>query len=322
MLKIGIPLPAVKQALKREGKDVNIIDLDPEKPLSKQVIKLKGTSSQLDKITNIPMRKRLHWNEIDESKLKAQSFWSQVKNESPSLQLVGLDIENEEFASLFLAGKNTKNCILSRRCYLPETRKKLHRKQIEIIDKRRQMNGSILLAKFKVKCEVIARQVENMEHFTADGNKLRALMRLLPTKDESRRLRRHLHSIDKFSECEQYMVAMMNVQYAKEKFQYLIFRAEFEDEIRSIESDTMLFMDACIVVRKSVRFKKLLMYALKLGNALNVDGGQEASAITLDSLLKLGEVGLIHLTIRCIPCILANACIVYGTSGNSFRQTN
>lgn len=289
MLKIGIPLPAVKQALIREGKDANIIDLDPKKPLSKQVLKSKTVSIKAAKKANPPnmMRKRLHWNKIDESKLKVQSFWSQVKNESSSLQLAGLDIDNEEFSSLFLARNEAKNFLMSGRCYISETRNKLNHNEIEIIDKRRQMNGSIILTKFKVKCEVIARQVDNMEHFTTDGNKLRALMRLLPTKDESRRLRRHLHAIDKLGKCEQYMAAMMDVQYATEKFQYIIFRTEFEGEIRSIEDNTMVFMDACNAVRKSVRFRKLLMYALKLGNALN---GEEASAITLDSLLKLGEV--------------------------------
>ena len=37
MLKMGIPLPAVKQALVKEGKDPNIIDMDPDKPLTKAV---------------------------------------------------------------------------------------------------------------------------------------------------------------------------------------------------------------------------------------------------------------------------------------------
>jgi hypothetical protein len=36
MLKMGIPLPAVKQALQKEGKDPSIIDLDPEKSYSSQ----------------------------------------------------------------------------------------------------------------------------------------------------------------------------------------------------------------------------------------------------------------------------------------------
>jgi hypothetical protein len=37
MLKMGIPLPAVKQALVKEGKDPGIIDMDPDKPLTKEV---------------------------------------------------------------------------------------------------------------------------------------------------------------------------------------------------------------------------------------------------------------------------------------------
>ena len=41
MLKMGIPLPAVKQALVKEGKDPNIIDMDPDKPLAK-VVALKA----------------------------------------------------------------------------------------------------------------------------------------------------------------------------------------------------------------------------------------------------------------------------------------
>lgn len=37
MLKMGIPLPAVKQALMKEGKDPGIIDMDPDKPLVEAV---------------------------------------------------------------------------------------------------------------------------------------------------------------------------------------------------------------------------------------------------------------------------------------------
>lgn len=38
MLKMGIPLPAVKQALVKEGKDPSIIDMDPDKPFAKEVL--------------------------------------------------------------------------------------------------------------------------------------------------------------------------------------------------------------------------------------------------------------------------------------------
>lgn len=43
MLKLGLPRPSVLQALERDGKDVRILDLDPDRPLSVQQDKLKAT---------------------------------------------------------------------------------------------------------------------------------------------------------------------------------------------------------------------------------------------------------------------------------------
>ena len=108
MLKMGIPLPAVKQALVKEGKDPNIIDMDPDKPLSQQQQSKQIATKKPAKANNGPKvaRKRLHWNKIDESKLNEKSFWNQAKDEHASLQLVGLDIDNEEFASLFTSQVN------------------------------------------------------------------------------------------------------------------------------------------------------------------------------------------------------------------------
>jgi hypothetical protein len=46
MLKIGIPLDAVKQALKRDTIDVTIVDMDPEKPYANQI--KSNTCSEAD----------------------------------------------------------------------------------------------------------------------------------------------------------------------------------------------------------------------------------------------------------------------------------
>ena len=34
---MGVPVPAVKQALQKEGKDPNIIEMDPEKPYTTEI---------------------------------------------------------------------------------------------------------------------------------------------------------------------------------------------------------------------------------------------------------------------------------------------
>lgn len=301
MLKMGMPLGAVQNALKKEGKDTNIINLDPEKPLSGQE-QPKVKEDEAQKITkpkgvNVA-RKRIHWNKIDESKLAINSFWNQAKEHS-SLQLVGLDFDNEEFASLFTSPvKNHTNPKKS----VSATYKATSKQKVQLIDGRRRMNGSILLTKFKVDYKTLARQVDTMEYIEAEGNELRGMLQLLPTKDESLALRSYLppqdapqseinESISKLGECEQYMAVMLDVPDVTDKFQCMVFRAEFESHADSIRDGTTLLIQACECVKNSERFRKVLLYALKLGNALNTGGSnEEVRAITLDSLLKLAEV--------------------------------
>ena len=293
---MGIPMGAVQNALKKEGKDVNVINLDPDKPLScQQSSKANETKKPTKPKGPNVARKRLHWNKIDESKLSENSFWSQAK--SDDLKLVGLDIDNEEFASLFTSEVGKKAAAPKKE----ETKKPSSKQKVQLIDGRRRMNGSILLSKFKVDYKVLARQVDNMEYIEAEGNELRGMMQLLPTKDESLALRSYLppsdapqseieESIAKLGECEQYMAVMLDVPDVKAKFQSMLFRAEFEGHADSIRDGTKMLLQACDAVKNSERFRKLLLYALKLGNALNTGGSnEEVSAITLDSLLKLAE---------------------------------
>jgi hypothetical protein len=301
MLKMKLPVGAVMNAMQKDGKDPNIIHLNPEKSLSEQQqskIKEAPTTPKKTKGSTI-VRKRLHWNKIDESKLAENSFWNQAKDQT-SFQLAGLDIDNEEFASLFTSSPNKKPLTTSNAA--PDAKKPKSNQKVQLIDGRRRMNGSILLKKFKVNYLELARQVDQMEVIAAEGNELRGMMQLLPTKDESLALRSYLPPVDapqseidesiaKLGECEQYMAVMLDIEDVQNKFQAMVFRAEFDSIVESIRHGTNVFMKACESVKNSERFRKLLLYALKLGNALNTDGStQEVTAITLDSLLKLAEV--------------------------------
>ena len=299
MLQMGIPIGAVQNALMKEGKDPEIINMDPLKPLSAQSKPKKSDAIQPKKKLNQPKvaRKRLHWNKIDESKLDASSFWNLKKDQS--LQLVGLDIDNEEFANLFTSPITTEAA--SKKKSNPDVKKNSSKQKVQLIDSRRRMNGSILLAKFKVDYNALAKQVNTMEYVKAEANELRGMMQLLPTKDESLALRSYLpppdsprsefeDSINKLGECERYMAVMLDVPDANSKFECMVFRAEFDSHCESIRDGTKLLAEACNAVKNSERFQKLLLYSLKLGNALNTGGSNEhVSAITLDSLLKLAE---------------------------------
>ena len=99
ILEMGLPHDAVQNTLKMEGKDVNLINLDPNRSLSKQQSKSEAEKKPAKPKGPKVARKRLNWNKIDESELHKQSFWIQPKEQD--LQLVGLDIDNKEFTSLF-----------------------------------------------------------------------------------------------------------------------------------------------------------------------------------------------------------------------------
>ena len=130
--------------MQKAGLDPEIINLDPEKSLaSQQKSKLKAAQEPSKPKGPKVARKRLHWNKIDESTLHEDSFWNQAKDQS--LQLVGLDIDNEEFASLFTSSLN--KAAAPKKEAASSSKKSSSKQKVQLIDSRRRMNGSILLTK-------------------------------------------------------------------------------------------------------------------------------------------------------------------------------
>ncbi|KAL7532341.1 LOW QUALITY PROTEIN: hypothetical protein ACHAXR_005729 [Thalassiosira sp. AJA248-18] len=277
MLRIGLPCGAVQQALTKAGKDPSVLSMDPDKSYSSQIPKLS--------------RKRVYWQKIDESMLGHGSFW-ESSGGSPT-ELRGLDVDNEQFQSLFTSPTASAKT-------LPALKPQSKQKET-LIDSQRGMIGSVLLAKLKVQYKTFSLQVENMEATELEGDQLRDLMKFLPQKDEVLAIQNYLPphgasqaeinvSLSKLGECEQFMAAMLNVPRAEEKMQFMVIRAEFGSCVDNIERDLNLLNEGCDRVKRSARFKKLLQYALKLGNAMNTgSANEEAKAITIESLLKLAE---------------------------------
>jgi len=295
MLKMGLPMGAVKQAMSRDGADPSVLDMDHGKPLPSTSSAKKGASTAKNATPGKPkvLRKKLFWTSIDKSKLDKDSLWAQAQQESQNLE--GLDYDMEEFASLFTQQKGKKGKSPSKDG--PKRKKKA---LVHLIDGRREMNGSIVLRKFKHDYKQLADDLRRLDVGNMDENEVRAHMQLLPTKEEIKSIEAYLskskteeekeEAISKLGECEKYMLAMMGVQDAAKRFQCLLYRAQFDTRVEEIENEVKDLKEACKCVRGSDRLRKLLVLALRLGNTLNTDGSEEsASAITLDSLLKMHE---------------------------------
>ena len=97
-------------------------------------------------------------------------------------------------------------------------------------------------------------------------------------------------AISKLCDCEKYMCEMMKVKNASKKLTTLMYFALFNDRFLELEGEIKSLKEACECVRSSDKLRRLMVFALRLGNTLNTDGSNAAvSAITMDSLLKMHE---------------------------------
>ncbi len=136
-----------------------------------------------------------------------------------------------------------------------------------------------------------------------DDTQLMALREFLPTKDERFAIDGYIKgasssektkeaAINDFCACEKYMLAMMKVEMADEKFEAMLFKYQFDIKLKELMQSVTTLINACEQVQKSVRLRKLMAMILMLGNQINTGGsGNMAQGFTLDALLKLDEVG-------------------------------
>lgn len=131
---------------------------------------------------------------------------------------------------------------------------------------------------------------------------MKALREFLPTKEERSAIEEYIKAsssseemkeaaINDLCACEKYMLAMLNVDMADEKFECMLFKYQFDNKLKELMQGVTTLIDACDEVQKSDRLRKLMAMILMLGNQINTGGsGRIAHGFTLDALLKLDEV--------------------------------
>ena len=162
MLKMGLPIGAVKNALGRDGKDPSIMDLDPEKsPLSqrkkKKTVK-KIVKAKIEKKLKV-RRKKIYWNEMETSSITHDSIWSKIQG---MVNMESLKYDTTEFDRLFTetvdpTAKKKKSD--SGNASSSESKSK---KSVQVIDAKRGMNGGIILARIKMDFDDLAFSVDKL----------------------------------------------------------------------------------------------------------------------------------------------------------------
>lgn len=140
------------------------------------------------------------------------------------------------------------------------------------------------------------------DHGKIDATSLKGLKECLPTADEkigilsymkqagdSDEKRQQLYA--DLSDCEKYMLTMIDVPHAAEKFDCLLFRAQFRSRFDELVDCIHTVEKACDEVRNSEKLRQIMAMILTVVNQINTGGeGKEAAGFTLDALLKLNNV--------------------------------
>ncbi|KAJ7292397.1 hypothetical protein O6H91_02G053200 [Diphasiastrum complanatum] len=120
---------------------------------------------------------------------------------------------------------------------------------------------------------------------------LEALLKMAPTQDEERKLKDYTGDVAELDPAERFLITLLEVPLAFQRCRDMLYRASFADEFLQVEEPLKILKAACIELKGSRSFRKMLEAVLKTGNRMNMGTYRgDAQGFKLDTLLKLADV--------------------------------
>jgi len=300
MLKLGLPMGAVKNAMERDGVDSSVMDGNHNLPANSSsnngASSSSTTSRKQQRQKDTHRRTRLHWETLEDTKVNSNSVWAMVEEDT---EIDKIEIDEKEFTNLFQAelkltsgagatggGGNTSS----------------NKNVVQVIDPKRANNGGIILARLRISYDDMAQAVDRIDETVMTANQAQGIIEYMPTLAERKSLRDYMKAskngesaaknFERLCECEKFMVAMMTVKQSKRKLRALLFKLQFRGCIHDLAKDVYCIEKACDELLNSVRLRKLFGIVLNIGNRLNTAGNtqkRKAGAFSIKSLLKLNQ---------------------------------
>ncbi|ONK60005.1 uncharacterized protein A4U43_C08F13210 [Asparagus officinalis] len=226
-----------------------------------------------------PKLKPLHWDKVRASSERA-TVWDQLR--SSSFQL------NEDMIETLFVNNATNPPP-------KETRKKPvmppFKKENRVLDPKKSQNIAILLRALNVTREEVTEALLDGNPEGLGAELLETLVKMAPTKEEEIILREYSGDLSKLGSAERFLKAVLDIPFAFKRVDAMLYRANFESEVRYLWKSFETLEAACEDLSSSRLFLKLLEAVLRTGNRMNVGTNRgQAKAFKLDTLLKLADV--------------------------------
>ncbi|XP_009395610.2 formin-like protein 8 [Musa acuminata AAA Group] len=261
--RINIPLPPTKHGVG--------IAASSSHQVHEMVEELEGDSK--------PKLKPLHWDKVSANSNRAM-VWDQMK--SSSFQL-NEDIIETLFVNI--TSSSLPKATSRRQRVLPLDEEK------RVLDPKKSQNIAILLRAMNVTREEVHDALLDGNPECLGAELLETLIKMAPTKEEELRLHDYMGDISKLGSAERFLKAVLDVPFAFKRVDAMLYRANFETEVKYLIKSFGTLEAACEDLTSSRLFLKLLEAVLRTGNRMNVGTNLgQAKAFKLDTLLKLTDV--------------------------------
>ncbi|XP_073517292.1 FH2 domain-containing protein 1-like isoform X2 [Phyllobates terribilis] len=152
------------------------------------------------------------------------------------------------------------------------------------------MNLGIFLKQFKRPVPVMVADIKQGVGSNFGAEKLGELLRLLPEKDEVKRLRAFKGERSRLSDPELFMVMLLEIPSFHQRLEVMILKEEFFPQLNSLKQAVEVQMAAATELLQCEDLHIVIHLVLKAGNYMNA-GGYAGSAMgfRMGSLLRLAD---------------------------------
>ncbi|KAG8431065.1 hypothetical protein GDO86_019480 [Hymenochirus boettgeri] len=162
--------------------------------------------------------------------------------------------------------------------------------EVSLLDSKKIMNLGIFLKQFKRPVDVIIEDVKRGVGSNFGADKLRELQKLLPEKNEVKRIKAFKGDRRNLSESELFMVLLVEVPSYCHRLKVMILKEEFFPQLNSLKQAVEIQSAAANELVHCDELHTVIHLVLKAGNYMNA-GGYAGSALgfRMGSLLKLAD---------------------------------
>ncbi|KAM3932832.1 FH2 domain-containing protein 1-like [Leptodactylus fuscus] len=163
-------------------------------------------------------------------------------------------------------------------------------KEVSLLDSKKSMNLGIFLKQFKRSVHLMIADIKQGAGSNFGAEKLGELQRLLPDKDEVKRLRAFKGDRSRLSDPELFMVMLVEIPSFRQRLEVMILKEEFFPQLNALKQAVEVQMAAAAELLQCEDLHVIIHLVLKAGNYMNA-GGYAGSAMgfRMGSLLRLAD---------------------------------